>query len=61
MPPSESEILAARLARMKGLIDSLEKVCSDSVEQKQFFLKLRAEMNAARDALAIVHPPGFKR
>ena len=61
MPPSESEILAARLARMKGLIDSLEEVCSQSAEQQQLFLKLRAEMKAARDALAIVHPPEFKR
>jgi hypothetical protein len=61
MPPSESEILAARLTRMKGLIDSLEKVCSESAEQQQLLLKLRAEMKAARDALAVVHPPGSKR
>jgi hypothetical protein len=61
MPPSESEILAARLARMKGLIDSLEQACSESAEHRQLFLKLRAEMKAARDALVIVDPPGFKR
>jgi hypothetical protein len=61
MPPSESEILAARLTRMKGLIDSLERVCSESAEQQQLLLKLRAEMKAARDALAVVHPPRSKR
>jgi hypothetical protein len=54
MPPSESEILAARLTRMKGLIDSLEKVCSENAEQRQLFPMLRAEMIAARDALKIV-------
>ncbi len=51
MPPSESEILAARLARMKSLIDSLEKVCSDNAEQQQTFLKLKQEMAAARAGL----------
>jgi len=60
MPPSESDIIAARLARMKGWIDSLEKVCSESAEQQQLFLKLRAEMKAARDALTFHPPPGFK-
>jgi hypothetical protein len=59
MPPPEPELLAVRLARMKRLIDSLEKVCSDSAEQQQLFLKLRAEMQAARDALKIHPPPGF--
>jgi hypothetical protein len=60
MPPSESEILAARLARMKGLIDSLEQVCSENLEQQNLLLKLRAEMKAARDALKVHPPPGFK-
>ena len=59
MPPSEREILAARLARMKGLIDSLEEACSDGVQQHRLFLKLRAEMQAARDALKIFPSPGF--
>ena len=34
MPPPESEIRAIRLARMKNLIESLERVCSDSAEQR---------------------------
>jgi hypothetical protein len=29
---------------MKGLIDSLEKVCSERAEQQELFLKLRAEV-----------------
>jgi len=59
MAPLESEILAARLARMKGLIDSLEKVCSERVEQRALFEKLHAEMRAAREALKVYPPPGF--
>jgi len=55
MPPSESEILAARLARIKTLIDSLEHVCSESAEQREMFNKLRQEMAGARAALR-VHP-----
>jgi hypothetical protein len=57
MPPSESEILAARLARMKNLIDSLEQVCSESAEQREMFLKLRQEMAAARALLKTVPSP----
>jgi hypothetical protein len=56
MPPSESEILAARLARMKTLVDALENACSESADQHELFLKLRAEMQAARDALRTVPP-----
>jgi hypothetical protein len=51
MPPTEAEILAARLARMKTLIDALEDECSTSEEQRQRFLRLRAELAAARLAL----------
>jgi hypothetical protein len=56
MPPSESEILAARLARMKNLIDSLEQACSESADQRDLFLRLRQEMAAARAALKVVRP-----
>ena len=51
MPPSESEILAARLARMNGLLDSLERICPRSTDHQQLFHTLRAEVKAARDAL----------
>jgi len=44
---------------MKGLIDSLEKVCSERVEQRALFEKLHAEMRAAREALKVYPPPGF--
>ena len=58
MPPPESEIRAIRLARMKNLIESLERVCSDSAEQRDLFLKLKQETEATRAALTIVPPPG---
>jgi hypothetical protein len=56
MPPSEAEILAARLARMKALIGSLEDACSETAEQRDTFLKLKPEMEAARLALQVVKP-----
>jgi hypothetical protein len=58
MPPSESEVLAARLTRIKLLIDALESACSESVEQRELFRKIKAEMKAARGTLTLVPPPG---
>ncbi len=58
MPPSESEILTARLTRMKQLIDSLEQACSESADQHELFRKLKREMEATRAALRTVPPPG---
>jgi hypothetical protein len=60
MPPSESEILAARLARMKILIESLEDACSDSAALRETFLTLRQEIAAAREALTPLPPSGLK-
>lgn len=51
MSPSEAELLAARLARMKHLIESLEEACSQTDEQHDNFLKLKKELAAARLAL----------
>ena len=51
MSPSESELLAERLARMKLLIESLEAECSQTAEQRETFLKLKREMDAARQSL----------
>ena len=59
MADSETDILAARLARMKMMIDSLERACSESQEQHELFRKLKQEMEAARAALKTVPPPGF--
>ena len=47
MSANESELLAARLARMKALIESLEAECSQSAEQRETFLKLKRELAAA--------------
>lgn len=52
--PSESEVFAARLARMKALVESLETACSQNAENREMFAKLKAEMMAARAALAPV-------
>jgi hypothetical protein len=49
--PSESEILAARLARIKHLVDSLETACATSVRIRETFAKLHGEMDAARDTV----------
>ena len=51
MLPTESEVLTIRLARMKYLIDALEAACAVTEEQRQAFLKLKAEMAAARETL----------
>jgi hypothetical protein len=59
MVQSETEILASRLSRMKTMIDSLERACSESQEQHELFRKLKQEMEAARNALKTVQPPGF--
>ena len=51
MPPSESELLALRLARMEHLIEALEEACSHSADQRELFQRLRQEMAATRLAL----------
>jgi hypothetical protein len=61
MSAPEREILAARLARMKGLIDALEQACSESAEQSELFRNLRAEMHAAREALKVFPSPSEER
>ena len=55
VPPltPEAHEVAARLARMKKLLDDLERVCSESEEQRSTVSRLRAEMDAARQALKI--------
>jgi hypothetical protein len=50
-------MLSVRLARMKRLVDALERVCSDSDEQREMFQTLKQEMAAARAALKVVPPP----
>jgi hypothetical protein len=49
--PTEADILAARLARMKQLIEARENVRSQSDEQREIFLKLKQEMTAAGEGL----------
>ena len=58
MADTESQILAARLARIKTMIDALEQACSESSEQHELFRKLKQEMEAARASLKF--PPATK-
>lgn len=51
MPPSESELIAVRLSRMKTLVEALEDACVESTEQHQNFVKLKRELEAVRAAI----------
>ena len=55
MPVSEAEVIAARLARMKKLIDALQTECAASAEQRETFLKLKRELEIT---LQVVKPSG---
>jgi hypothetical protein len=57
MSPSESELMAARIARMKILVADLETACAANADNREKFLKLKAELDAARAALTLVLPP----
>jgi hypothetical protein len=46
--PVEAELLAARLMRIKTLIDALERACLQSEASRESFLKLKQELEAAR-------------
>ena len=59
MTPSEHEILAARLTRIKTLVDALEAF-AESVEQRELCLKLRAEMDAAHKQFTSMLPPALR-
>jgi hypothetical protein len=52
--PSDAQLLAARLARIKAIIESLEAVAPQSAEERAIFTTLKAEMDAARSALHIL-------
>jgi hypothetical protein len=52
--PTEAEILAARLARIKVLIDSLDAVTGRTAEQQAAFIKLKQEIEAVRESLRTV-------
>ena len=53
-PPLEAADLARRLARMKQLIEELERVCRESGLQSEMLAALRREMEAARQALELI-------
>jgi hypothetical protein len=49
--PTEPEVLAICLARIKYLLDSLEAASPRSAEQRDTFQKIRQELQSARDSL----------
>jgi hypothetical protein len=51
---SESEILSARLSRMKALIESLEAEFSQSAKQRETFMKLKREVDESRKSLELI-------
>ncbi len=51
--PTEAEMLAMRLARIKNLIEVLDSV-SRTAEQQEAFNKLKQEMAALHDSLKII-------
>ena len=61
MGDSETDILASRLARMKKMIDSLERACSESQEQHELFRKLKQEMEEATAVLKTVPSQSTRR
>jgi hypothetical protein len=51
--PVETEIIAARLTRIKALLDALESVCLESEGARDTFQKLKLELEAARIAVRL--------
>jgi hypothetical protein len=52
--PAEAEILAARLARIKTLLDALHRECHESGPTRETFQKLKLELEAARISVRAV-------
>ena len=56
---TEADLLAARLTRIKNLLGDLEQASVSNSANLSTFRKLKAELDAARASLEIVHPPSF--
>ena len=54
MSQTESEMLAARLARMKVLVESLEAECSHTAEVRDTIMKLKRELDESKKALKTI-------
>jgi hypothetical protein len=54
--PVEADVLAARLTRIKTLIDALEPACRESESSRDTFLKLKQELEAARISVRQARP-----
>ena len=54
--PTDVEVLAFRLARIKVLIESFESACAATTEERERFEKLHAEVVAALQAVRPLAP-----
>jgi hypothetical protein len=52
--PMEADNLAARLTRIKHLIEELDSVTGRTAQQQAAFLNLKKEIAAMRDSLKIL-------
>ena len=52
--PTEAELLAARMTRIKHLIDELDAVTGRTAEQQAAFVKLKQEIAAVHESLKVV-------
>ena len=52
--PTEADILAARLTRIKQLIEVLDSVMGRTAEQQAAFVRLKQEITAVRESLKVV-------
>jgi hypothetical protein len=54
--PVEAEIVAARLTRLKTLLDALEPMCLENEASREVFIKVKLELEAARIAVRQARP-----
>ena len=52
--PTEAELLAARITRIKLMLATLERECGATLDANRTFLKLKAELDVARESLRIL-------
>jgi hypothetical protein len=55
--PTEAELLAGRLARLKPLFESLEAQCAQSEEAQTKFDRLKREMDDIRARIKVIDLP----
>ena len=54
MPKTERAIILARLARIRALIETLEKTCGESLANRDAFVSLKHEIARTDESLRLV-------